>query len=90
MAQTFYEELNEALRALKKSEAEKVYQALENHEFPPIPMKLSVVMQTVRDVAKKHQMTKGEATRILQGYQQNLTTEELMEFSKMWDNKETE
>ena len=75
---------------LKKSEVEKVYQALESHEFPPIPMNLSVVMQTVRDAAKKHQLTKAEATRILQGYQQNLTTKELMEFSKMWDNKETE
>ena len=57
---TILEELREAMEELKKSEAERVYTAIENREFPPIVMNPIVVSKKVNEVLLKHKMTSDE------------------------------
>lgn len=57
---TILEELREAMEELKKSEAERVYTAIENREFPPIVMNPIVVSKKVNEVLLNHKMTMDE------------------------------
>lgn len=65
MAKDFLDELHEELLKLKDDEAERVYQAIENRRFPPIPLLPHTVLKTVIRVAKDHQMTADELSAVL-------------------------
>lgn len=71
-----YAELQEAFEKLKKDEAERVYSAVENHEFPPIPFTLPVVLKTCHEVYKNHKITKEELAELLAAGQADLSKEE--------------
>ncbi len=60
MSKEFLDELKEELENLKDSEAKKVYEAIENHEFPPIPLKPTTVAKTVNKVVMNHEVTADE------------------------------
>lgn len=53
-------ELREALDELKKTEAARVYAAVENREFPPLAMNPVVVSKTVHRVLAEHKVTLDE------------------------------
>lgn len=75
MTTTIIKELREALEELKKTEAERVYTAIENREFPPIPLNPIVVSKTINKVLLDHQINKEEF--LLMAAQRELTAEEM-------------
>ena len=57
MAKGFYEELLDELNELMLSEVQRVHDAVDKRERPPLAMKPSTVMKTVRQVAAHHKIT---------------------------------
>ena len=81
MAKPIMDELKEELENLKKSEEKRVFNALENHEFPPLPLTPATVSKTVNKVLKEHEMT-AEELRLVFG-QREVTTQELELISEL-------
>ena len=71
---TNLEELKEGFEELKKSEAEKVYTAIENREFPPLVMNPITVSKMVNKVLINHEMTLDEL--LVMSSQRDLSPEE--------------
>ena len=66
--------LKEGFEELKKSEAEKVYTAIENREFPPLVMNPITVSKMVNRVLINHEMTLDEL--LVMSSQRDLSPEE--------------
>ena len=66
--------LKEGFEELKKSEAEKVYTAIENREFPPLVMNPITVSKMVNKVLINHEMTLDEL--LVMSSQRDLSPEE--------------
>ena len=71
---TILEELKEGFEELKKSEAEKVYTAIENREFPPLVMNPITVSKMVNRVLMNHKMTLDEL--LVMSSQRDISPEE--------------
>lgn len=86
MSKELYNELQAAFEELKKTEAKKIYDAIENKEFIPVPFTLPVVINTLKDVLEKHTITKDEfffATSLLTD---SLSPEELKTLNEVYDS----
>lgn len=73
MAKDFLEELNEELNTLMLSELERLREAVEKKERPPVIMTPAMVMRTVHRVAMAHNVTGDELMSLLAA--QDLTGE---------------
>lgn len=60
MSKPILEEIKEELEILKDAEAKKVYEAIENKQFPPIPMTPVTVAKTINKVISEHEPTDEE------------------------------
>lgn len=65
MAKEFLEELNEELNALLLSEVERLREAVEKKERPPLIMTPALVMRKVHQVAMAHNVTGDELMTML-------------------------
>lgn len=90
MTTTIFKEWKEAFEELKKTEADKVYTAIENREFPPLVFNPIVVSKTINEVLLKHDLTCGEFLTL--AAQRELTPEEtqLVEELKKLENTNPE
>ena len=88
MSKQLYDELQEAFETLKKTEAEKIYDAVENKEFPPIPFTLPVVLNTIKEVLEKHEISKDELISALSLNAHDLSADDMMALKNIVDNYE--
>lgn len=73
MAKGFLEELNEELNALMLSEVERLREAVEKKERPPVIMTPAKVLKTVHRITMAHNITGDELMSLLAA--QDLTGE---------------
>lgn len=84
---TILEELKEGFEELKKSEAEKVYTAIENREFPPLVMNPITVSKMVNKVLINHEMTLDEL--LVMSSQRDLSPDEWKMIAELRHQEQT-
>jgi len=65
MSKSFKEELKQELQLLKSDEADRFFTAIENHEFPALPLLPHTVLKTIRKTALAHKVTASELSSLL-------------------------
>ena len=75
------------LEELKKSEAEKVYTAIENREFPPLVMNPITVSKMVNKVLINHEMTLDEL--LVMSSQRDLSPDEWKMIAELRHQEQT-
>lgn len=86
MSNELYNELQAAFQELKKTEAKKMYEAVENKEFIPIPFTLPVVVKTLREVLEKHVVTPEEYASAVSMISDSLSPDELKVLNDTYDS----
>ena len=79
--------LKEGFEELKKSEAEKVYTAIENREFPPLVMNPITVSKMVNKVLINHEMTLDEL--LVMSSQRDLSPDEWKMIAELRHQEQT-
>lgn len=86
MSKELYTELHAAFEELKKSEAKKMYDAVENKEFIPIPFTLPVVIKTLKETLEKHAITREEYQSAVSMISDSLSADEMKILNDTYDS----
>ena len=87
MSTKLRKELDVAFEELKKTEAEKIYSAIENREFIPTPFALPVVWETVKKVLVNHKVSREEFELSLGLRMGDLSVEEIAAINQLFDEE---